>query len=412
MVMKILIINYYFEPFIGAHAYRWSQIAKVWAAEGHEVNVIAGRVNGVRQEVRDGVAVERIGFVKRQAGTHSSTTILPKKVSLLRTATTTLLKKVNRLFFWPDGLWHWLPFLLVSLFKRRHERYDLVVSYSPTFSAHVGGLIYKNLTRNNGQWIADYGDPFSLSVTMPPNNLILYRSVNYWCEKLIVKSASLVSLTNKETQRLYVEKFSAGLENIKCIPHVVDVDGLYASKKCGNAARRFVYVGGFHKGIREPYKMLEFFDVIHKNGVGCVDLHIYGPLNSISIDFSRYSNIYYHGVIGRHEAIKVMKEADFLVNVENENCLMTPSKLVEYIATGNPIINFLSADGCSDLFKFYSDSGYLFNVSGAGDLKEFLGYINSGCGFNSFFGVKSFLRDSDLENVSSEFLAVAENFNE
>lgn len=410
--MKILIINYYFEPFVGAHAYRWSQIAKVWAAAGHEVNVIAGRVDDVRREVRDGVAVERIGFVRRQIATHSSNTISPGKVSTLRSATITLLKKVNRFFFWPDGLWHWLPFLLVSLFKHRHERYDLVVSYSPTFSAHVGCLIYKKLTKNNGRWIADYGDPFSLSETMPPNNLNLYRGVNYWCEKLIIKSASLVSLTNKETQRLYVEKFSVGLGNIRCIPHVVDVDGFYASKKGENEARKFVYVGGFHKGIREPYKMLEFFDMIHGSGVGCIELHIYGPLNSIAIDFSKYNNIYYHGVVGRHEAVEVMKEADFLVNVENENCPMTPSKLVEYIATGNPIVNFLSADGCSDLFEAYSYSGYLFNISGVGDLVGFLSYIESGCGFNSLCGVKSFLRESDLENISSEFLSVAVNANE
>lgn len=410
--MKILIINYYFEPFVGAHAYRWSQIAKVWAAAGHDVTVIAGRVDDVRCEVRDGVTVERIGFVRRQNGMHSSNTISSGRVSALRSATIALLKKVNRFFFWPDGLWHWLPFLLVSLLKHRNARYDLVVSYSPTFSAHVGGVIYKKLNKNSGHWIADYGDPFSLSETMPPNNLNLYRGVNYWFERLIINSASLVSLTNKETQRLYVEKFSEGSGNIKCVPHAVDIARFYASKKKENEAKRFVYIGGFHKGIREPYKLLDFFDLIYRRGERCLELHIYGPLNSVEVDFSNYSNVYYHGVVGRHDAIEIMKEADFLVNVENENCPMTPSKLVEYVATGNPIVNFLSSDGCSELFESYVGSGYLFNVSGPDDLAGFLGYIKSNCGFNSFLGVKDFLRESDLEIVASEFLSVAVNDNE
>jgi glycosyltransferase involved in cell wall biosynthesis len=339
--MKILIINYYFEPFVGAHAYRWSQIAKVWAAAGHNVTVIAGRVDDVRCEVRDGVTVERIGFVRRQNNAkHSLNTISPGKLSRARLTTISLLKKVNRFFFWPDGLWHWLPFLLISLFKRRHAQYDLMISYSPTFSAHLGGLIYKRFNKFISRWVVDYGDPFSVSISMPPNNLKLYKFLNFYFERKVIEYANKVVFTNAKTLERYEDFFGmASCARATVIPHAVDISAFFQGER--SVARQpfnLVYVGAFHRGIREPYFMVEFFNELSKRFD--ITVNVYGALNGVPPSALNVGCVRYHGVVSRQQAVEVIRGADILINIENSNCVMTPSKIVEYVATGLPIVNF------------------------------------------------------------------------
>ncbi len=411
--VKILLITYYYEPYVGAHAYRWTQIAKVWAAAGHDVDVIAGRTEDCTREVREGVNIERVGIIRRQSNEKPIVSENPLRKQRIGFAKLIgELKKIYRFFFWPDGLWHWLPFLLVSLYRRRKNNYDLVISYSPTFSAHIGGLFFKKNSKTSVAWIADYGDPFSTSETMQPNNFKLYRRLNNWIEYLVIFSASYVTVTNQSTRSEYLKRFAVGLNKIKCVPHAVDISDFYCESRNVSGLKKFVYVGAFHKGIREPYEMLRFFDEVYRKSRADFELHIYGPLNSCTIDFSRYSNIFYHGVVARDKAIAVMKEADVLVNVENENCSMTPSKLVEYIATGKPIVNFAGADGCSELLHKYYRSGYLFVLNGAEDVVKFFEFIEYVHSSNSLHDVREFLLDYDINVISSVFLSMCSSHND
>lgn len=43
--MKILVVCHYFAPEVGAPQARWSEMARVWAAEGHEVQILTGFPN-------------------------------------------------------------------------------------------------------------------------------------------------------------------------------------------------------------------------------------------------------------------------------------------------------------------------------------------------------------------------------
>lgn len=403
--MKILIINYYFEPFVGAHAYRWSQIAKVWAAEGHEVNVIAGRVNDIRHEVRDGVAVERIGFVRRQAAVHSPSTGTSGRVSAARLTAITLLKKVNRFFFWPDGLWHWLPFLLVSLFKHRHERYDLVVSYSPTFTAHVGGLIYKKLTKSNGRWIADYGDPFSVSVSMPPNNFKIYKWLNFYFERKVLGSVDKAVFTNTRTLREYLDFFgSESCARASVIPHAVEVGAFYRHMdSVVEQPFNLVYVGAFHRGIREPSLMVEFFNALRER-LNIV-VNVYGPLNGVPQSEVDLGCVRYHGVVSREQAIELVRGADILINIENSNCVMTPSKVVEYVATGLPIINFYEIDK-AELLCDERLGGRILHVKDLGSLDAADDFISRAVLEVASLGhVEMVLSEHAISNVADEYLS-------
>lgn len=360
--MKILIVNYYYPPLVGAHAYRWAQLAKLWAAQGHSVTVLTSVLKDApNREQLDGVDVIRVGKVKRHGAPGVERRLPDNKKSnfLSKGYLISVIRKCYQFSYWPDGLWYWMPSALFGMLRLRRNQYDLVVSYSPTFTAHLATLLYRKLfSKHIRTWVADYGDPFSISDTMPPNNFGLYRKINKIVESSVLKNATCSVFTTEQTEGKYLQHF--GKFNSAVIPHMADMSAFYAGdsfeKKlkpdCDRVAN-LVYVGGFHKGIREPGAMLSFFTELAERYPNSFELNIYGPSNGC--DFSICNPpLHYHGSVSRDRAIDLIKSADCLVNIDNKNCLMVPSKLVEYVATGRPIINFTGDNGLVDIMSKYS----------------------------------------------------------
>lgn len=409
--MKILIVNYYYAPTVGAHVYRWEQIARYWARQGHSVSVVTSRVAGCpdREQV-NGVEIIRTGlFAKRRSVLQSS---VPSQTSLLQRCKRRLIdgmRRVYRYFYWPDGLWHWMPSLCLILAKLRKRDLDLIISYSPTFSAHVGVLLFKRLSRSSGvRWVADYGDPFSLSESMQPNNFRVYRKLNTFVENRVVCAADQVVFTNHRTCEAYAEAYPAA--NLAVVPHLVDFS-LFRNAK-GNVGVvgglvNLVYVGGFHKGIREPYVMLRFFDHLCRRFPGHFMLNIYGPSNGF--DFSNCGPfVKYHGSVERAVAVELMVAADCLVNVDNSNCVMAPSKLVEYVATGRPVINFCGDSPMAGVMEDYARLGKVEKVSAIFDEADVLrvyGFLTSNLSDVLAPGaVDDILREYELDVVAGRYL--------
>ncbi|ASD63971.1 hypothetical protein [Bdellovibrio bacteriovorus] len=99
--------------------------------------------------------------------------------------------------------------------------------------------------------------------------------------------------------------------------------------------------------------MLAIFAKLGKMNKIPYEFNVYGPPNGFHFevdgDISKY-----HGPLSREGAISAVKLADILVNVENTNCVMTPSKVVEYVATGKPIINIMADLGSTPLLRSLS----------------------------------------------------------
>lgn len=335
--MKILLLNYHFPPSETSHAFRWAQIVERFKREGHDVDVICG---GRASEYAE-AGLNRVNAPFLGNSVQSNTSIL-KKEGLrhfygIKRVIKLFTKKIYRSIFWPDGLWHWLPAALWCVFERRKVQYDLVIGYSPTFSAVIAARFYKLLNRDT-KLIVDFGDPFSVSKEMPVNNYKLYYYLNYIVELWVFNAASMVSFTNESTLNLYKEKYKK-IDVFTVVPHVVDVD-LFYSDYIGNLDSLVLgYVGAFHKGIREPGLAIEILNKVASE-IKCVEAVFYGPLNNVP--FRVTDSVYHKGVVLREEAIRLMHSFDFIINVENEECPMSPSKIFECKASGKPIINFLS----------------------------------------------------------------------
>ena len=418
--MRVLLVNYYYKPMVDAHAYRWAQLSEYWVGKGFEVDVICSKVAGIKNiENCCGVNVTRVGFRAATKIQSEAVDSQQKKNSILffLCMIKKLLKEIYRKIYWPDGLWHWGFAAAYELVKRRGKQYDLIVSYAPSFSAHLAVLMCKKILKQKFYWVADYGDPFSTSISMPHNNSFLYGWVNHAVEKMVLNNANKNCFTSKATLEDYFFKF--GMRNkFHIIPHLVNVDKVYLGNKVAKCKEisvvRLVFVGNFHVGIREPFLASKIVnelakELYEKKGYKVI-FDIYGASNGIDINSVCDSTIRWHGPLERERVDEVLQRAHFLVNIENNNCSMVPSKVVEYVATGKPVIDIAHSDkDISELIGNYAGIGkaiILKDVS-CGVSDEVLRFIEENKDGNnvSFEVVNDFLMEYRIENISDRYLS-------
>lgn len=367
--MKVLVVNFYYPPVVDAHAYRWAQIAAHWAGQGHDVHVITGKVRGApRDAIENGVRVTRVGLVSKPAKPDSAGSGPAARSGLLRRVLD-VLRPLYRKLYWPDASWHWFLPLVGELLRRRREHYDLVVSYYPCMAGHMAVAVLKTWSRGSRfAWAVDYGDPFSTSDTMQPNNFAFYAPLNRALERTILRRSSAFVLTNSATAEAYQAVLGPS-DKISVIPHLVDVDRFYAgaSTPAGSPPDtiNLCFVGGFHRNIREPDRLIELVRTLQHTAGRPVTLDIYGPLNGYQLSELAppdLPQIRHHGPVSREHAIALLKAADVIVNVDNENCDMTPSKIVECISTGRPLLNVTSPQVHYEPLQHYERAGYAWSV--------------------------------------------------
>lgn len=415
--MKILLVNYYYAPMVSAHAYRWTQLSAYWAKKGHEVHVICSSIDGsVCENIVDNVSVSRVGLIRakkiRSEQINSTDSSARQKYSAVAKS---FLRFFYRKIYWPDGLWYWSFSVIGELIKRRSLDYDLVVSYSPSFTAHLAVLFFRKICRRSFYWVADYGDPFATSITMPNNNTQLFRRLNFLADSAVLRNASKVCFTSNNTYEDYCSTFGT-MSNACVIPHMADISDVYENTKhvVNPAFVRLVFIGNFHKGIREPFlaaKIIErIAEYLSLNNDTRVVFDIYGASNGVDLASICSSVVKWHGPLERSCTAKVIGEADFLVNIENTNCSMIPSKIVEYIATGKPII---------DIAKTYADvpplmAAYAMEGKAMVMTNEYITELDSVLNFMrnyrgkdkiSFEFLNDFLKDYGIEHISSKYLS-------
>lgn len=113
------------------------------------------------------------------------------------------------------------------------------------------------------------------------------------------------------------------------------------------------FVGKFYPKVRDPQFLFDIMDKIHNNGI---NLSIAGGFNGSfpKIFVEKYfrnmiSYIKYLGMLPPHQADQLLMQSDILVHIGNTRPDMLPSKILDYISTGKPIINLYQHDQCPTL---------------------------------------------------------------
>ena len=380
--MKILLLSPYYFPYINPRAHRWTSIAEYWGSQGHEIHVICSKNKNLPQtEQLNSVHIHRTGFnsLKEVLYKFSKNGIRrgeanEKKVNIgkKRNWMYWFNDKVLRNLYFPDDAFMWYyPAKKKAKELLQSGGFDLMISSSVPFTTHMVALKLKEKYPSL-KWIADTGDPFAFQPLHPMNNYFLYGNLNKYLEKKVINNANFVSLTNEGAKKLYTDIFPTQEEKVKVIPPLYRTTSIaLPTDKVRQLTLKIGYFGSFFKKIREPRPMLQFwlqFLEKYPELKPQFELHFYGNIHeSFLQDFADFPSlklhVFIHGMLSKERAAQEMQNMDFLLNIGNATTFQLPSKSVDYLASGKPIINFYSLKG--DTFSdFLRNKCLILNILG------------------------------------------------
>lgn len=367
---SVLIVSFSYWPAQNARSFRWTALAEDWARRGVRVRVVCAWAPGAAErESVNGVEVHRVGFRalerlraglarSRQAPPPAGETDRPAPRGGVRRAFGRFLSALWQRIYWPDTacLWYF-PALRKARALLRAEPGAALVSVSPEFTAVAVGCALAGGRPGPRAWLIDLGDPFSFPSDAPPNNTRLYAGLNRRFERRCLARADAVSVTNETTARRYRELLSGRAEKVQVIPPLLTLEFPPSAAQANDGPVRFVYLGRLYRAIRRPDFLLALFAGLAAagDGAGC-ELHFYGDTSECADSFVPYAallgrRIHLHGPVPRDRVADAMRQATVLVNISNTTDFQLPSKIVEYAATGKPILNLAATDAdCSARF--------------------------------------------------------------
>ncbi|HEX2208920.1 MAG TPA: glycosyltransferase [Longimicrobium sp.] len=369
--MKVLVVSHEYAPAHSPRAFRWTAVASALAARGHQVDVVCRVIPGTpREEVRDGVRVHRVAggpgeALRRRLGVETptvpaggngaSSSAVPR--AGLRGPAAAAARWVHdrtwKQVYWPDFACPWyLPAARRAEALLAEGGYDRLITVSHPFTGHlVGGRL--KARHPSLPWVMDVGDPFAFIQGTPTNNARLYGRLNHRTEGRLLRAASAVSVTTEGTRVRYAEVFPESAAKVSVIPPLLSLPERAAEGgrflRAAPGRLPLVFVGTLHPRLRTPERLLALFRALLGTPVGPrLELHFVGPLNGCEAAFDPYAELaggrlFCHGAVERADAAAAMREAAALVNLGNLSGYQLPSKVVEYVATGRPVLNLPGA---------------------------------------------------------------------
>ena len=265
-----------------------------------------------------------------------------------------LYKLVQTQFRFPSAQYWEIDGYLNALEKLNDEvQLDVVIPVSNNFVTQLAALRFKK-HHSTIKWISFITDPFS-------ENYIYYKYKifkNFWRNFNLRKEQEIYSdmdygMFTPEMYKYVPKVFQIKSEIIFKIDFALSDLNPNKSEEIRSATFcRLIYAGLFYKEIRNPEFALKILsqvpDISFDMYVGkgeCEDIiSRYNHQNfnrSEYVDHKRYLEMIYH-------------EYDILVNVGNNATLQAPSKMLELISTGKPIINFYhSKDSQYEMIEKY-----------------------------------------------------------
>lgn len=246
-----------------------------------------------------------------------------------------LMRIAGILFEYPNIKLMWM---VERVLRAMSERFDLIISVAAPHSIHWGvGKAIRKKSDLAKVWIADCGDPFM------GNNMDTFKKPFYfkYLEKSFCRNATYLTVPTANSIDGYYSEFH---DKIHVIPqgfNFQDIsDSLLPYKR--NDIPTFAYAGNFIEGKRDPRPILEFLSTLDQDFrfyIFTKNLHLVNAYQSVLGEKLIISNF-----IDRSELIGRLSKMDFLVNLDNNSSIATPSKLIDYHLIGRPIASLNSTN--------------------------------------------------------------------
>lgn len=290
------------------------------------------------------------------------------------------------------------------------EKIDVIIPTCSPFDSVVAALNYKKNHRDVIMCPCLF-DLFAENTNLNLNKLnkvIKYRK-NISLERSMLEESRAVFHVDNWSDHI-AEAFPSFTEKCKCIEHpllLVDPEA-GAGKKSVNEKIHAVYMGVVDTKIRNPEKALEIIDRINDSNI-VFDFYAYGSAQDILERYSKKNQqIVFCGKVDSETADKRRNGADILVSIGNSDYSQTPSKLIEYIATGKPILHFAKDmdDPAVKLLNKYPNS-MIVDVSQDTDAGKITEFIENNSGkVVSFNEIIRIFRNADPQFITTEIAKI------
>ncbi|MDB5121061.1 MAG: hypothetical protein JWN56_2279 [Sphingobacteriales bacterium] len=425
--LKVLLISYDFYPDTTPNTFRWFNVLKAWSAEGIQVFVLSNRKLGTaKYEEINGIKIYRtnewfIGSLKHHFKKKSTTKVPQQKKTVSSISFTTIIRSIyDRTWakvYWPDFAVLWY-FSTLSQARRiiKNEGINKIITVSWPFTGHLIGFKLKK-EFPNVFWLADTIDPFCYHDAV--NNKKLYAKLNILMEKKVFGRADSLSVLTDKIKDKYISYFPE-VEKKMHVNNNLFIPTKFNFNKVpeGSCKFRLVFLGSLIENVRTPKNLLFLFNRLITEKINHqLELHFYGDINSNPNDFNEYSHeigksIFLHGKINRDKVNDVIRDADALINIGNDNEFQEPSKVIEYMYSGKHIINICSImnDTSASLLKNYplKINIYPNNLLEATVVEEVFRFLSNKEEINSK-QLQLLLNDYFLETVKDKYLTYLQN---
>ena len=263
-------------------------------------------------------------------------------------------------FFIPDARVNWAKSAIKEALRIvKSHKIEKIITTGPPHSTHLIGLHLKK--QLNLKWIADFRDPWTdIFYVKSFYRLSFAKKKDKLFERKVLSNANaIITTTSENFQKDLQSKISIN-QNFFKIYNGYDSDLFKKIKKRKNKDFQIVFTGLLTEN--HPYKEFieSFIKFLKKDPKVNVKIILAGSISEkILNEFNRISNIEFHGYINHQDAVNLMINGNILLNFmykQEKNTTMISGKLIEYMATGVPIL--MIGDKKSEASKLLSKQIY------------------------------------------------------
>lgn len=375
---RLLIITAWYYPFIHPRAHRWTSLAEYWAAQSHEVHVVCARQRGYPEHAHvNGVQVHRAGFdslkevVYYYAGLKGGRGRVGQAVArpgLVLKLLTWLYKTLWKKIYFPDDacIWYFPARKRVRALLQQYE-FDAVISVSLPFTSHLIGRYTKRKVPGLA-WLADMGDPFARPA-QALNTPVFYGRLSRQLEAQVFKLTDAIVVTNAAMRAVYLRIYNAAADKISIVPPLLHPPWQPIEAESGDSKKMAIHLGYFgalYKPVRTPDALLLLLEktlAARPDLNGRLEVHFFGEIFPEFLEkLQRVECVRLHGLRSREEVRLAMQKMDMLLHIGNTTQYQLPSKAVEYLVSGKPVLH-LSYTEADAFVQFWGEHPGLLRLS-------------------------------------------------
>lgn len=351
---KILIVSNFFYPEITPRAFRTTELVKGFCKKGWQVDLIIPNKSIYKE---NSLKIDNLTFIfadESEIKQDNASKNKALKSSKIKEA----LKKII-FYFFPPELFIFYSKGITRKLLQTDKKYDKIISISHPLSIHLSVALasIRNEKLRASKKIAEFSDP-PFKGKFKSVFVINYLFI-FWFSKVF----DFFVVPLKEALPKF--KFFKNLSEIKIIPQGVFIDEYKTEVYRKNDVPSFAYAGSFYRELRDPTYFFEYLKSIDSD----FKFDLYIPKdNYFRPKILAYANqingeIRILDYLPRKELIFELSKNDFLINFDNENSSMSPSKLIDYAITQRPILSFNKSCFDKEFFMEFLNNDFSHQIN-------------------------------------------------